>query len=335
MRVVWLLALACCSLQAHTLQITGVTIRIGSDRIGGGATLVRVVAHVPMFGGADPATEIPKRLKIRLDGESFQAGSVTMLRDAAYDTVVWEAREARVPGAVSVAAPIFPEVAQDTTVVLVYRDGQLTDRIALNGSHPSAVVGESVWAVLRHFTEMGIRHILSGPDHILFMLGLILGGGPHVGAEKLRRLLVVVTAFTVAHSLTLSLTALGVTSLPTRLVEPVIALSIVAVGVENLMRRKADFELRAWLAFGFGFFHGFGFAGALAEAGLPKQAVGWSLAAFNGGVELGQGLVVLVAVPLLALPARWNVRAGLVFTRVASAGIACAGVVWFVARVWG
>ena len=88
--------------------------------------------------------------------------------------------------------------------------------------------------------------ILSGPDHILFVLGLILVGGPW------RRLLGVVTAFTLAHSLTLSLSALGMTSLPSTLVEPAIALSIVAVGIENLLRRKADFEIRVWLAFAFG-----------------------------------------------------------------------------------
>ena len=319
----FLLLLACGTVQAHTLQITGVTIRIGA-----GATVVRVVAHVPLFGGADLRAEIPKRLKIRLDGEAFQHGAATLLRDPVYDTVAWEARENRVPASVTVDAPIFPDVPQDTTVVLVYRYGQLTDRLALNGAHPPAVVGESVWAVVRRFTGMGIRHILSGPDHILFVLGLILVGGPW------RRLLGVVTAFTLAHSLTLSLSALGMTSLPSTLVEPAIALSIVAVGIENLLRRKADFEIRVWLAFAFGFFHGFGFAGALAEAGLPKQAVIWSLAAFNGGVELGQGLVVLLAVPLLTWLARRSARLSLLVTRVASAGIAGAGAVWFVMRVW-
>ena len=115
--------------------------------------------------------------------------------------------------------------------------------------------------------------------------------------------------------------------------EPVIALSILAVGVENFCRRSADTERRVWFAFGFGFFHGFGFAGALAEAGLPRQSIAWSLAAFNIGVEIGQACIVLAAVPLLRLLDHHSPALSSALTRFASALIAVAGVIWFVQRL--
>lgn len=324
MRLLVLFALAGLA-SAHTLQLTGVTVRIDSN-----GTEVNVVAHVPLLLGKAPAVNIPQRLQLQLDGQPFRpAGIATLQADPLSDTVSWTAREARTAGTVLVSAPLFPDRPDDTTVVLVYRDGQLIDRSALNPAHPSAIIGETVFAVMQRFIEMGIFHILSGPDHILFVLGLILVGG------AARRLLGVITAFTLAHSLTVSLTALGMTSLSPRLVEPMIALSIVVVGLENLLRRKANFEVRAWLAFGFGFFHGFGFAGALAEVGLPKQALGWSLASFNIGVELGQACIVLLALPVLAAIRRKSERGGDLVTKGASALIVLAGTIWFFARILG
>src|SRR6185503_11468236 len=158
------------------------------------------------------------------------------------------------------------------------------------------------FAVLRAYVEQGVHHILIGPDHILFVIGLLLPGGGMV------RLLKVVTAFTLAHSVTLALAALGVVNPPARLVEPLIALSIVWIGVENLrraMRARPDAaplggDRRAAIAFGFGLVHGFGFAGVLAQFGLPKFALGWSLVGFNLGVEIGQAAIVLAVAPLLA-----------------------------------
>jgi hydrogenase/urease accessory protein HupE len=190
------------------------------------------------------------------------------------------------------------------------------------------VLGENTGAVIRRFIEMGVAHILSGPDHILFVLGLILAGG------NFRRLLAIVSAFTLAHSITLSLTALDVASLSPRIVEPMIAFSIVVVGIENLLSGKPRFELRVAMAFGFGFFHGFGFAGALTEAGLPRQAVAWSLAAFNIGVEIGQGMIVALAAPTLAWLEKNAPRARVQVVRYAALAIAVAGAVWFVQRVF-
>ena len=142
-------------------------------------------------------------------------------------------------------------------------------------------------AVVQKFVPAGLHHILIGPDHLLFLLGLLLPGG------SIRRLALVVTGFTVAHSITLSLAVIGVMAPPSRIVEAVIALSIVYVGVDNLMVRGGR-DVRVWIAIVFGFIHGFGFAGVLQEMGLVSEALGWSLFSFNLGVEIGQLAVVVV-----------------------------------------
>jgi len=148
--------------------------------------------------------------------------------------------------------------------------------------------------------------------------------------EAVLRLMV--TAFTLAHSLTLSLAVLGVVSPPSRIVEPAIALSIVYVGVDNLLVRQGR-DLRAWIALAFGLIHGFGFASVLREMELPPRALGLSLVSFNLGVEIGQLLVVVtVASALAALRARSEV----VSRRLAfagSIGVVGAGSFWFVQRL--
>lgn len=317
-----LLGLGVVAAFAHTIQITGVKVEIENDQ-----TTVSVVAHLPLLKGVDPHTSIPPRIHLLLGGKPFQPEGATVDWDRDLDLVTWKGHQRGTASSVKFESPIFPDQADDTTVILVYRDGKLVDRSALTPSHPSAIIGENSYAVILRFIEEGISHIFNGPDHILFVLGLIIVGG------KVRQLLSVVTAFTIAHSITLSLTALGISSLAPRYVEPLIALSIVAVGVENLIRKGADAELRVWIAFGFGFFHGFGFAGALAEVGLPRQALAWSLASFNIGVEIAQACIVLLTVPLLEFLRRRNQDWSFMVVRAGSAIIAAAGVFWFVERV--
>jgi hydrogenase/urease accessory protein HupE len=173
---------------------------------------------------------------------------------------------------------------------------------------------------------MGVEHILLGFDHLVFLLGLILVGG------KWRSLLLVVTAFTVAHSVTLALAALGIWAPSPRIVEPAIALSIAYVGVENYFVKDADGRWRITLPFGL--VHGFGFAGALQEVGLPEGDVPKALFLFNVGVELGQLAVLAVTLPLLAAARRrgWLTARGV---KAASAAIVLLGVFWFVTRVAG
>ena len=149
------------------------------------------------------------------------------------------------------------------------------------------------------FFWLGIEHILTGYDHLLFLLVLVLGGG------GLWSLVKIITAFTVAHTLTLALAVLGIVSLPDRVVEAAIALSIAYVAAENLLARHA--LARRWaVSLVFGLVHGFGFASVLRELGLPAENLALSLAAFNLGVEAGQ---IAVAVPLVWWLVRWRGKA--------------------------
>src|SRR6185503_8590378 len=182
-------------------------------------------------------------------------------------------------------------------------------------------------AVVKKFIPEGIHHILIGPDHLLFLVGLLLLGG------SMRRLLLIVTSFTIAHSITLSLAALDTFTPPARIIEPAIALSIVYVGFDNLLVKEGR-DVRAWIAFAFGFIHGFGFANVLREMDLPRAALGWSLFSFNFGVEIGQMLVVvIVASALAALRAR-SEKAGRQVAVAGSVVVIAAGAFWFVERVF-
>ena len=153
--------------------------------------------------------------------------------------------------------------------------------------------------VLPAYFVLGIEHILSGIDHVFFVIGLILL------VPALWRLVGALTAFTVAHSITLGAAALGFAGLPQASVEVVIALSILVVGYEVVRASRGITGLTSampWaVAFGFGLLHGFGFAGALAEIGLPQDAKLGALLLFNLGVETGQLMIVLLAVPIV----RW------------------------------
>lgn len=204
----------------------------------------------------------------------------------------------------------------DSSSVLFERSPELL--LALS---PRAAVDRPVaWP----FVRLGIEHIVTGYDHLIFLLGLVLVGG------RLRSLLLVVTAFTVAHSISLGLAVLGIWAPSPRVVEPAIALSIAYVGVENWFVRNAA---RRWLlTFPFGLVHGFGFAGALAEISLPKHQVPLALASFNVGVEAGQIATLGLVLPtLLWLGHRpWFAARGV---RTVSAAIALAGLAFFVARV--
>ncbi|MDP2310131.1 MAG: HupE/UreJ family protein [Pseudomonadota bacterium] len=178
--------------------------------------------------------------------------------------------------------------------------------------------------VAAQFFGLGVEHIWTGYDHLLFLFGLLLA------ARSLRSMLFIVTGFTVAHSITLSAAALGLVSLPSALVEPAIAASIAYVGIENFWRPAP--KRRVAVTFLLGLVHGFGFAGMLAELGLPRDALAVALLCFNGGVEVGQAAVVAVALPLLLLLRRWpswEARA----VPALSIGVALAGVYWFAERV--
>jgi hypothetical protein len=198
-----------------------------------------------------------------------------------------------------------------------------------------ALAPQGAWETLRQYVVEGIWHIWVGFDHILFLLSLLL---PAVLVRRrnhwepasslkasLLEVLKVVTAFTLAHSITLTLAALQVISLPSRLVESTIALSVVVAALNNL---RGTIERRRWvMAFVFGLIHGFGFASVLADLGLPQQALVLALVGFNAGVEVGQMAIVAAFVPL----AFW-LRATVFYRR----GVLTAGslLVAFIASWW-
>jgi hydrogenase/urease accessory protein HupE len=238
---------------------------------------------------------------------------------------------ASTPGAVAVNTIMFPYDPQHQTFVNMYEGETLTSQMILDGNHPRleyfAGTRQGVLAVVKKFIPSGIHHILIGPDHILFLVGLLLLGG------SIRQLLLVVTSFTIAHSITLSLAALDYVTPPARLIEPAIALSIVYVGADNILA-KGGRDVRGWIAFTFGFIHGFGFANVLREMELPARALGWSLFSFNFGVEIGQLLVVVVVASALAALKSRSEWAGRHLAMAGSVVVILAGAFWFVQRVF-
>ncbi len=189
------------------------------------------------------------------------------------------------------------------------------------------VVEQSTWSSLASYLAIGFEHIVpKGLDHILFVVGLFLLS-PH-----LRPLMWQVTGFTLAHSVSLALGIYGLISVPAAIVEPLIAASIVFVAVENLFTDRLQ-RWRPAVVFGFGLLHGLGFAGVLAEIGLPRDQFVTALIGFNLGVELGQLAVItacFLAVGLWFRHRHWYRRA---IAMPASALIALVAVFWFVERV--
>jgi HupE / UreJ protein len=223
--------------------------------------------------------------------------------------------------------------------------------LVANGTVQTAVLGGaagtrqfelnhvSSWSAFAEYLRAGIWHIWSGIDHLLFLLSLLL---PAVLVRRQNRwaavpiagpafvnIVKVVTAFTLAHSITLSLAAFDVIRLPSRLTESVIAASIIFAALNNVFPRVTEGRWR--IAFAFGLLHGFGFASVLAEMGLPKGARLISLVAFNLGVESGQLAVVLAVMPLA-----YFLRATRFYRRGVmpwgSSAIACLALFWFVQR---
>ena len=193
-----------------------------------------------------------------------------------------------------------------------------------NADHGRRSSDETAWTRAWRFFLLGIEHILFGFDHILFLLALIIVGRPS-------ELVGLVTAFTVAHSITLALATLGWVALPPTLVESAIAGTIVFTALENLW--VGDTRGRWRTTFGFGLVHGFGFAGVLRDLGLPTDGFLRSLFAFNLGVEAGQlAIVALLAVPAAGL-ARWTY--GPATRRLISLAIAICGLGWLIDRACG
>jgi hydrogenase/urease accessory protein HupE len=274
-----------------------------------------------------------ERLQISADGRALRAGDWSApepLPDRQSIRLRARFGLTGTPGRVDVTAAMFPYDPQHRTFLNVYEADALTQAIVDKGRPRFEYftgTRQGIWEVLRRFVPSGVHHILIGPDHLLFLVGLLLLGG------SVRQLLLVVTAFTAAHSITLSLAALGMVIPPASAVEPAIALSVVYVGADNLLVGGGR-DTRAWIAFAFGLIHGFGFANVLREMGLPSRALGWTLFGFNIGVEIGQLAVVAVVASALAWVRSRSPVAGARLAYAGSIVVILAGAYWFVERVF-
>jgi len=275
------------------------------------------------------------RVQLSADGEALKA-STWSRPEAVPDrqSIRMQARFelARPAGRIGVATLMFPYDPQHKTFLNVYENGAVTAQAILDKDRRSfeyfAGTRQGAQAVLGRFIPAGIHHILIGWDHLLFLVGLLLLGG------TIKQLLLVVTAFTIAHSITLSLAALGMVMPPVNAVEPAIALSIVYVGADNLLVSAGGRDTRAWVAFAFGLIHGFGFASVLREMDLPSRALGWTLFAFNAGVEIGQLVFVMLVAWLFVWIRSRSEAAGRRLVFAGSIIVMLAGAFWFVERVF-
>ena len=238
-----------------------------------------VSAHVAVTG-LDGTACVPGTAELAPDGDGvifrnmFSCGNVT--GDIVYRSTVLTATD--------------PSARQ---VVLIGK-GENAPQALLDAGNTTVTLSApapSLLSTMQRYLVTGIEHIFLGYDHIAFLVAVVLW------ARRLVPVIKIVTAFTIAHSITLSLAALNVVVIPSAVVEPAIAASIVFVAMENFFSRDID---RRWrVTFAFGLIHGFGFAGALQEVGLPAHAVAIALAAFNVGVEIGQVAIVSIVVPAL------------------------------------
>lgn len=273
------------------------------------------------------------RVVLEADGRvlPWEVVETRPLADRSAVELKWRVQGAHSPGRLTVHAALFPYDPNHQTFVNLYENDRLVRQEILNRTRNSldfyTGTRQGAIAVFKTFTASGIHHIAIGPDHILFLVGLLLLGG------SVRRLLLIISAFTLGHSVTLSLAALGIVTPPAYVVEPAIALSIVYVGADNLLVGSSGRDARAWVALFFGLVHGFGFASVLRETGLPPGALGVSLFSFNLGVEIGQAIIVFfVASALGAI----RTRHPAVMRKIVLAGslvVIAAGTYWFIQRV--
>jgi len=221
-----------------------------------------------------------------------EVASVQARREHVVAQVRWQCPP--LTGTLAYRVTLFHEVDPAARHMLTV-SGDVRRMALLSNSAPEAELVQTraqVLEVLWHYFVSGVQHIATGAEHIAFIVALILWG------RRVWPLVGVVTAFTIAHSVTLTLAVFEVVTLPARLVETFVALSIVYVAAENFWVR--DLRRRWWLAALFGLVHGFGFASLLRDYGLPRDALLPALAAFNAGVEAGQIAVVLALMSVFA-----------------------------------
>jgi hydrogenase/urease accessory protein HupE len=269
-----------------------------------------------------------------LDGKACVPGTAALVPDG--DGVVFRSTFScsNVAGDIVYRSTVLTATDPSARQIVLIGEGDDAPQALLDARNTTVTLSApapSPLSTMQRYLVTGIEHIFLGYDHIAFLVAVVLW------ARRLVPVIKIVTAFTIAHSITLSLAALDIVVVPSIIIEPAIAASIVFVAIENFFSRDID---RRWrVTFAFGLIHGFGFAGALREVGLPPNAVAIALAAFNIGVEIGQVAIVSIVVPALigldrltAADRTKPVRAAsLVYAL--SAVITVLGGYWFVTRI--
>ncbi|EJN10517.1 hydrogenase/urease accessory protein [Bradyrhizobium sp. YR681] len=355
-QLLWLFVLLCICFPAEAHQVNLATARVGladgrtvSVELGlKGSDVDRLIGtkiHDARQDAVDPAAVEAARaailaymnthLAVTGGGTACASGVAAILPDG--DGVIYRNSFAcaDVAGDIVYRSTVLTEKDPAARQVVLVARGKSETQALLDAGNTTVTLSAappSPWSTMQRYLLTGIEHIFLGYDHIAFLVAVMLW------ARRLVPVVKIVTAFTIAHSITLSLAALNVLVVPSRIVEPAIAASIMFVAVENFFSRDVD---RRWrVAFLFGLIHGFGFAGALREIGLPPDAIVPALAAFNVGVEIGQIAIVALMLPVLGLLDRLSmvghtepVRAArLVYT--VSAGISLLGGYWLLTRVF-
>ena len=329
-----LLALWCPrSATAHDPGLSALDVRVLPDRVVATLSLAPGDARLLVAEQGDALEAIAlDAIEVVLDGARLPGRVESRSTDSETGGTVVLAFDGRIGARLTVRSIVPARLARGHRELLTVRgpDGSLMAERMLDDREGSVDVTTAPrGAVLAsQFFALGLRHILAGYDHLVFLAALLLG------VRRLTSVIKTVTSFTVAHSLTLGLAVLGFVRLPATIVEPLIAASIVVVGLENLLRSENDSRWK--LTFAFGLVHGFGFAGALQELGIGAGGIGIAvpLGAFNAGVEVGQ---IAVATAIWPLVARLNYAplARFQLARVCSLLVVTSGAYWLVARIAG
>ncbi len=326
----WVSMLACATVRAHQPGLSTVFVDLGSNRLTAEMILAwqELEDAVPLDGNHDRilsddelAAAMARLLRLAEIALSFESDGrmlslkapPTVRRDTNDTTGIQFQLTFELPPTeiLTVTSDIIAELQRGHSQILtVRRDDTTLIETVLERNKPTvdlplaALHEQKTPSALRQFLMLGIEHIVTGWDHLAFLFGLLVVGG------KLRDAVKIITSFTLAHSLTLALATLNIINIPSRIVEPLIAASVIYVGFENIVRD--NFSKRWMLTFAFGLIHGCGFASVLREMGIGTHgtSVVTPLVWFNIGVETGQLAIAAIMLPLIwklkpAFPKRW------------------------------
>jgi hydrogenase/urease accessory protein HupE len=316
---------------AHDPGLSALGVKVAAREIV--AVLSVAAADARIAGGPDVIPGVAREsIVLSLDGHALSASTTSVWSDDTGGIHVRLVYERPTGSTLSVRSAIPGRLTRGHRELLSIRgaDGSLLAERMLDAessdvSADIAVASHDGATLIGRYFSLGVRHILTGYDHLLFLAGVL------VVLRRWRDVIRTITAFTLAHSLTLLLAAAGLLAVPSRIVEPLIAASIVYVGIENLIRPAQGCRWK--VTFGFGLVHGLGFATALRDLGVTGGgAVALPVASFNAGVEAGQIAVASLLVPLFWALSTWRVSQ-VRFAAAWSVLVAVAGSYWLFERI--